>query len=195
MANANTDLDLADLHAAIVADIRAQFPDLKLVAFYHEEDDRTPPSAAEMPACLLQLTEWEAAPDSDTGTEQFAASCRFDARFILPFTTPQAKLSIRKLAASFCAFLRSHPRWNNPNGTTPIALPTGPAEVIGAYPDDFSPALDQYEVWRVEWTQQVDMGNTVWTDDGTVPTQVLFSYSPDIGTPNQADYQPLEQTP
>lgn len=187
MANAITNIDLADLHAAIERDIQAAFPALKTVAFYREEDERTPPTPEQLPACLLELSEMEPTPDVDPGTMQLAVNARFEARVMLSFREPRAKLEIRKLAAALAAWLRLR-RWSHPTeaGKT---LPTGPAEVIQILPDDFSPELDRFEVWRVEWQQPIHLGETIWTDEGVVPGAPLYSWSPDIGTGNADKYQ------
>src|SRR5881392_1053749 len=128
-------MDMDALHAAIVADIQAQFPDLQLVEFYRTEERKGMP----LPAVLLNLTEFENEPDVDPGTEQLAVTARFEAEIIMGFRTPNVKREIRKFSAAFAAWLRLR-RWTN--------VRTGPAQVIGCYPDDFNPELDQYEVWR-----------------------------------------------
>ncbi|WP_441228013.1 hypothetical protein AB7813_08385 [Tardiphaga sp. 20_F10_N6_6] len=191
MANAITNVDLADLHDAIVRDIQAQFPALKIVQFYREETDREAPKPEELPACLLSLCEMEPAPDVDPGTEQLAVHARFEARLIVGFRTPQAKLEVRKLAGAFAAWLRLR-RWSHPNPTKDgQTLPTGPAYVISIMPDDFSPVLDRFEVWTVEWLQDtVHLGNTIWTDEGMTPGHPMYSWLPDIGTGNEDKYQP-----
>lgn len=189
MTNAITNIDLAVLHTAIVTDIKAAFPGLVTVEFYREDRKELP-----KPACLLEMTEMEALPDDDPGTEQQAVMAKFEAELIIGFRTPQAKLKVRLLAASLAAWLRKR-KWTNPTLETP-ALPTGAAEVIGAYPDDFiimgrqqDNGLDQYEVWRVEWQQIIHLGETVWTNDGTTPTTPLFSWAPEIGPGNEEDYE------
>lgn len=171
--NANTEVDLATLHEAIVADIKAQFPQLVTVEFYREDRKDLP-----KPACLLELSELEALEDEDPGTEQLAVLAKFEAELIIGFRTPQAKQSIRLLAAALAAWLRKR-RWTNYSGTTP-KLPTGPCQVIGAYQDDFNiigrshdNGLEQFEVWRVEWQQIIHLGKTVWTDEGVVPANVF----------------------
>jgi hypothetical protein len=189
MADANTEVSLDDLHAAIVADVHAAFPALATVQFYREEDDRTPLRSDQLPACLLQVSEFEGDNDNDGGTEQLTVQMRFDARLVIGFKTSDAKLSIRKLAASFAAWLRKR-RFVDPHNPA-RKLPTGAAVVIGGYPDDFSPELDQYEVWRVEWMQTVDLGSTVWTP-GIAPTGVLASFAPNIGLAHVADYKPIQ---
>lgn len=172
--NANTEINLPDLHAAITAAISAQFPDLKTVEFYREDRDSLP-----MPACLLDLAEFEDEPKEDPGTGQLAVMARFEAELILPMRTPQAKLSARVLAAAFAHFI-SKARW--PGGKV------GKVEGIRAYRDDFKPQLDQYEVWTVEWRQIIHLGASVWADEGSVPTTVFLGQSPEIGFGHEQDY-------
>lgn len=175
MANANTVVTLDQVHAGIIGAIKTQFPDLNLVEAYRLDRKNLP-----TPACLIEMTEMDAAMDIDPGTEQLAVTARFEARFIIGFRqgAENPKLKVRKLAAAFAAFARLN-RWG---------CRIGPAGVIGAYQDDFDPELDQYECWRVEWEQVIHLGNTIWTDDGTVPVPV-YSWLPDIGIPHEPDYQ------
>lgn len=178
MANANTVVTLDAVHDGIVAAIRAQFPTLKTVEAYRLDRKNLP-----VPACLVEITEMDAAPEVDPGTEQLAVNVRFEARLVIGFRQggKNPKLEVRKLAASFAAFARLN-RWG---------CPIGPAEVIGCYQDDFDPELDQFECWRVEWQQVIHLGDTVWTDDGVLPTEVLIGYSPEIGAGNEDDYTSL----
>lgn len=180
---ANTEIDLDTLHAAIVADIKAAFPALKTVEFYREDRKTLP-----LPACLLELSELDAIPDDDPGTEQLAVMAKFEAELIISFRTVKAKQSIRKLAAALSAWLRMR-RWTNASGTTP-KLPTGEAIVIGAYPDDFNPlhrdgdgGLDQFEAWRVEWQQRIHLGKSTWIDEGDTPAQVFVQERSPQGAP------------
>lgn len=175
--NANTYVDLDALHDAIVADIRAQFPGLQTVEFYRTDERK----GMLLPAVILNLAEFENEPDVDPGTEQLAVTARFEAEIIMGFRVPNVKREIRKFAAAFAAWMRLR-RFTREN------VHTGPAQVIGCYPDDFDPELDQYEVWRMEWSQVLHLGNTVWTNDGAVPTQVFTSWVPDIGNGHEADY-------
>jgi hypothetical protein len=173
----NTEVTLDALHQAIIDAIKAKFPSLVTVEFYREDRKLT---AAQLPACLLDLTEWESAPeDDDPQTEQLAVDARFEAHLILGFRTPEIKLAIRKLAAAFGAFLRLK-RWPG--------VACGPAHVIGAFKDDFSPELDQYECWRVEWVQRITLGETVWEGAGITPETVFIGFTPRIGVPHEADY-------
>lgn len=180
--NANTEIDLDELHDAIVAAIAAAFPQFQTVEAYREETDRQTLPA---PACLIELTELEAAPEVDPGTGQLAMLARFEARVVIGFRTLAAKRAIRKLAGALAAFIRLQ-RWG---------LPVAPAEVTGAYVDNFSPELDQYEVWRVEWEQVIHFGTAVKWDEGLTPTQVLVSWVPRVGIPYEGDYLPVTAPP
>ena len=176
MANANTEVTLDQVHAGIVDAIRAQFPDLKTVEAYRLDRKNLP-----TPACLVELTEMDAAMDIDPGTEQLAVMARFEARFVIGFRqgARNPKLEVRKLAAAFAAFARLK-RWG---------CPIGPAEVIGAYQDDFDPELDQFECWRVEWQQVIHLGEGIWKDEGATP-EPFFSWSPQIGSAHEGAYLP-----
>lgn len=174
MADQNTEVSLDTLHDVMVQQIQAQFPTLQTVEFY-----RTDYSGLPIPACLLEMTEMENEPAEDAGTDQIAVKARFEARFIIGFKTPNAKREIRKLAAAFAAWVKFR-KWPG--------APSGEAEVIGCYDDHFEPALEQYEVWRVEWTQLLFLGANVWLGGGILPSTVMLGYAPLIGLGHETDY-------
>lgn len=176
MANAKTVITLDALHEAIVAAIRQQFPSLATVEAY-----RQPRGTLPLPACLVELAELEAADDLDPGTGQLALQARFEARLVIGFRQEGRNpgLEIRKLAAALAHFVHQQ-RWG---------LPVGAADVLGCWPDDFDPGLDQFECWRVEWQQVIHLGESVWTDEGQTPTPYL-AWAPEIGAAHESDYQP-----
>lgn len=172
--------DLGQLHDAIVAGIKAQYPDLVTVEFYTH--DRDAPKASQLPACFLDLTEFENVPEEDPGNDMLAMHACFEAELVLPFRTARGKLEIRKRAAAFAGFLRQRSRW-------PGALQAGAMQVLGAYRSDFSPQLDQYEVWRVDWRQLLYIGRDAWDESGIpVPSGVFLGIDPDIGLSNVDKY-------
>lgn len=170
-------LDLDALHAAIVDRLAAAFPAVVTVEAY--PDDRRTMRA---PAILVDLEDFEAAPDDNPGTEQLPVVARFSARIVIGFRTANAKREIRKLAAAVGVFVHRN-RWGQH---------VGPAEVLTITPDDFEPTLDQFEVWRVDWQQPLALGEGVWNNDGTIPTEVLYSFVPDVGAANEDDYEPVD---
>lgn len=170
-------LDLDALHAAVVGRLAAQFPAMQTVEAYPDERRQL-----RAPAILVELEDFEGAPDDNPGTEQLPVMARFSARIVIGFRTANAKREIRKLAAAVGVFVHRN-RWGQP---------VGPAEVLTITPDDFAPELDQFEVWRVEWQQPLALGVGVWNNDGSIPTEVLFSVVPDIGPDNVDDYEAID---
>ena len=137
MADANIYVTVEEIQDAITQKIKTQFPDLQTVEFYRLDRKNLP-----VPACILELVECEAAPDENPGTAQLAVRARFSAQLTIGFRQPgrkNPKLEIRRLAAAVAAFVHQQ-RWG---------VRIDPAEVIGFWPDDFSPELEQFEVWRV----------------------------------------------
>jgi hypothetical protein len=187
--NIDTGINLDTLHASIVADIRAKFPTLATVEFYRAERTQLP-----TPACLLTLTELEAAEDEDPGTEQIAVYAHFEAQLIVSFRQANAKNSIRNLAGAFMGFLRKR-KWTDP-ANPGKKLPTGECLPVGAYEDDFASItagqrdtnLDQFEIFRVEWRQLINLGETAWNDTGVTPSIVFMGQAPEIGPAHLDDY-------
>lgn len=177
--DANTTIDLDQLHQSIVDSIAAQFPALKTVEDYYQNR-----KSLALPACLVELYDMEPDPSIDPGTGQLSVNAGFSAKIIIGFKTANAKREIRKLAASIAAFIQ-HKRWG---------LPVGPAMVTSISPDDFEPELDQFEVFSIEWQQVVHLGDSVWSNAGAdpIPTVVLASWSPDTGLSHEQDYVDID---
>lgn len=202
--------DLAALHAAIVAQSAAAFPGVHF-EFYRQDRKALPfgtglagadPSAY----VLFDLAEMDAS-ERDPGTDQQPVVVRFEAEVVIKSLQANSRLTVRALAGSFAAFLRRTMRW-------PGTL-NGPISVVGVYKDDFSPELDQFEVWKVEWTQELWLGAGVdvytipaaQTASGNPeivlnvpalsarPSQPLFSYVPLIGLPYRDEYKPVQPAP
>lgn len=177
MANAETQVELDAVLEAVLAKIRAQFPAFQTVEDYRDDRDRFT-----APACLVELTQLEAGPE-DPGTGQLAVTARFEAHLILSFRKLAAKKEIRALAGAFSHFVHQN-RWG---------LPVGPAQFIGAAPDDVTgfggdDRLDQFEVWTVEWEQAVHLGASEWAGANTWVAEVYVGYAPKIGPDHVDDY-------
>jgi hypothetical protein len=54
--------------------------------------------------------------------------------------------------------------------------------------DAFEQELLGYLVWRVEWSHEIDLGESIWTDEGITPSQVFLGITPEIGLPHVDDY-------
>lgn len=177
--------NIAALHTSIASTSALAFPGVHF-EFYREDRDKLPamgelgqPTAC----CMLELTELDPV-DADPGTEQVDVIARFEAQFVIGFRTPSAKVAIRALAGSYAAYLRKRSRWPD--------VVNGHMQNIRCFKDDFSPELDQYEIWTVEWTQVLRLGEGVWKETGITPGMPLFSYAPLIGNGNADEYVPLD---
>jgi len=181
MANAETEINLDQLHQAILDKIAAQFPDLQTVEDYSQSRMRFT-----APACFVELTQLDAG-EMDPGTEQLQVAARFEAHLIIGFQQPDAKRSIRMLAGAFSVFLR-HQRWG---------LPVGPAQFVAASPDEIAGMgrnaehLDQYEVWTIEWEQEIHLGQSIWKGDDTLITEIYVGFDPEIGPGHEDDYRQI----
>lgn len=183
MMNADTQITLDQYYAAVVSDISARFPVFGTVEFDRGDIER---KHLPVPACLLEITEFEDDGENDPGTEAWQCNARVEARIVFGFRTERVKLQCRKLATALAHFLRLR-RFGHPEkpGTK---LPTGAAMLVGCYEDDFSPVLDKYEVWRVEWIQNMTFGPSIWNDEGETPDKVYVGIAPDIGKGNEGQY-------
>ncbi|RQQ37066.1 hypothetical protein [Burkholderia stagnalis] len=179
-----TIVSVAAYQDTVVAKIQAAFPDFKTVEFDREENDRDELEAGDLPAILLDLNEFEEAPEADRGTGQLPMRARVEARVVIGYRTARAKTAARTAAGCLAAWLRLR-------RFVCEGVWTEAAQVIGAYRDDFAPGMDRYVVWRVEWAQVLHLGASVWKEAGAIPKNPSFSFAPDIGLGNEACYQPL----
>ena len=176
MADANFTVTLGALHDAIVAQLAAQFPSYKTVAFYR--DDETEQLAT--PALLLDMTEAEPQPEADAGTGQWPVLLRFEARVILAQRGAASRLDVRRAATALATFLHLR-RWTG--------IATDSCQVIACEPDEFAPHLDRFGVWRVEWVQLAFLGESAWAGGGETPA-AYYSFAPKIGQPHASNYRP-----
>lgn len=183
------ELNLATFFEAIVADIKARFPSMVNVEFFPDEPEAN--TRMPVPAILLDVSEMEADSELDPGTEQLAVRMSFSAFIVISgLQDGNTKLQIRLLAAALVSWLR-YRHWRDPSnpGTDdePNFLPSDPAVPVGAYRDDFNPALDRYEVWRVDWEQVIFLGQSAF-DTTFLPTKVWVGLDPNIGAAHKDDY-------
>ncbi len=177
MADANTEVTLPQMQAAIAAAIAAAFPEFRTVEFDRDDEDEDIP----LPACLLEFVEAEPAPSNDAGTGQWPALARFDARVLLS-ARKTARADVKVIAVALAAWLnlRRFP-----------GVFVDPCQVIACEPDEFAPNVEKFRTWRVEWVVPAMFGNSAWLHDGDTPNS-FFSFAPYIGIPYEDDYSPIE---
>jgi len=184
-------IDIAALHEAIKADLRAGFPTtgagaVPTIDYYGKQGERIT-----VPAIFFELTAIVPGDESsDIGTEQFNATLEFSAYVLVSYkdSDVKAKLAVRSLVARVLARIRGN-RWGIAHITQ--------AEVNGAFPDQFtagpggqgSGVQHSYETWRIDWTHSGLIDVSVWDPVGAVPTEVWVGIDPDTGPPNVLRYR------
>lgn len=174
--NADDGITLDALHQGILDAIAGALPGIRTVEDYPDDRQRV-----QVPAALVELVELSAAPDDDPGTGQLALEASFELRYILGFRGANQGRAIRSQVAALAHFIHRQ-QWG---------LPVEPAAVTACEPDEFSPELDQYLVWRIDWTQLVFIGENEWIDGGTPPGEVWVGIAPEIGPEHRDDYHRL----
>ena len=165
-------VDIAELHEAILTAITGKFPLLAQVIHYPRQFEKVT-----TPACWVDLEQMETvAPDP--GTEQTRLQLRWSAIVIVGGLRKdgaglEPRLSVRVLAAAVAHFINRQ-RWG--------VAGCGPAKVQLVMPDAFDPRLDNYECWRIEWTQEVMVGDDIWNLVGTIPSEIWSADTP-LGKP------------
>lgn len=180
MADADTEVTLPEMQAAIAAQIAAAFPVFALVEFDRDDEGEDIP----LPACLLEFIEAEPAPANDAGTGQWPALARFEARIIMNARRSQ-RTDVKVLAVSLSAWL---------NLRRFAGVHADPCQVIACEPDEFAPSVEKFRAWRIEWVIPAMFGNSVWGSEGGVPAS-FFSFVPEIGAANVDSYVPVDGAP
>ncbi|HEY0288560.1 MAG TPA: hypothetical protein VGC62_16375 [Pseudomonas sp.] len=131
-----------------------QLPGLKTVATWPDIRERI-----HLPALFLELAELE--PGTDPGNGRVGLVCRFDAYLIVAAELARHHHQAAQLATQLAVFLRAQ-YW----GLNDVDA----AEFVQAGPDWTKPELDSYTVWKVEWTQQIYLGEEQWPWPDVAPT-------------------------
>lgn len=176
MADIDAELNLSLLQDQIRDKIAEWFPDFKTVEFDRDDEDERMPT----PACLLEMPCAEPYPERDAGSDQLPAMLRFEARIVMAHNGPETHRAARLAATALATRLFQHTRFP----------PCDKVEVISCELDNFVPKpTHKFVVWLVEFAMVGFLGETAWKNDGSVPEDVLFSWSPDIGAGNEDKYQ------
>lgn len=157
-------IQISQYEDAIASKIRERFPVFNTVKAFPEErllNDIV------LPACVFEITELEAAPTHDGGSGQTPVDVRVEMHLLFSFKTPNIKRMLPAIAANVLSFMHLQ-HWG---------LRCEPCQILGASPDTYDPALEQFALWRIEFHQVLDLGDSVWaTDPGWhPPTQVFIT--------------------
>lgn len=150
-------LDL--LFTTIELQLGEQLPGLETVATWPDIRDRV-----RLPALFLELAELE--PGTDPGNGRVGMVCRFEAYLIVASEVTGHHHQVAQLVTQLVVLLRAQ-YW----GLDHLEA----AEFVQAGPDWTKPELDGYTVWKVEWTQQIYLGEEQWPWPDAEPGELIIN--------------------
>ncbi|WP_143689634.1 hypothetical protein [Wolbachia endosymbiont of Nilaparvata lugens] len=151
-------MNFKDLHQAICTKLKEEISAIQACEIY-------PSIRKELlaPAVFVELASLE--PGKDAGTEELALKARFEARIVIDSTIENAPIIVRTLAAEIAKVVNKN-TWKVKN--------VSPGEFISAEIDGFRPELDAYLVWLVEWSHQLHLGKSIWTENKIKPHTIII---------------------
>ncbi|WP_253308731.1 MULTISPECIES: hypothetical protein [unclassified Wolbachia] len=151
-------MNLKDLHDKICTTLKKEISAIQTCEVY-------PAIRKELvaPAVFIELSSLEQG--KDPGTEELALKARFEARIVVDSTIENAPLIVRTLAAEVAKVVNKN-TWNIKN--------VSPGEFISAEIDGFRPELDAYLVWMVDWSHQLHLGKSIWTENKIKPHTIII---------------------
>ncbi|WP_343289095.1 hypothetical protein [Wolbachia endosymbiont of Encarsia formosa] len=151
-------MNFKDLHQAICTKLKEEISAIQTCEIY-------PSIRKELlaPALFVELVSLESG--KDPGTEELALKARFEARIVIDSTIENAPIIVRTLAAEIAKVVNKN-TWNVKN--------VSPGEFISAEIDGFRPELDAYLVWLVEWSHQLHLGKSIWTENKIKPHTIII---------------------
>jgi hypothetical protein len=140
-----------------------QLPGLQTVATWPDIRDHV-----RLPAMFLELAEVD--PGMDPGTGRVGLACRMEAYLIVAAEVERHHHQAAQLATQLAVLLRAQ-YWDLDD--------VDAAEFAQAGPDWTKPELDGYTVWKVEWTQQIYLGEEQWPWPDAEPAFLEPELNPD----------------
>lgn len=163
-----------NLHNAILAGITSSIAGIGTYGSY--------PKVREVvitPAIFLDMVSMDMG--NDPGTGQLAVLARFQARVIIK-SSDNSQMQVRNLAAEIARVVYNQSFGQN----------VTPAKIVSIGSDGFSPELDAYDIWLVEWEHEFHLGESVWDGDAVLPDKIFLGFSPEVGFSHENDYEQIE---
>lgn len=168
-------LTIDDIHAAITGQLAAAFHEFQTVGDYERQKGRI-----NVPAAFLNLESFEPCDDGDgeDGTERLVVNLRWELRVLLGPPGASNERTARGLAVNLAKWIQGNR----------FGLTISPARFLRAESDKFTPELDHYTPWLVEFEQFARLGASVWDNDSVAPTTVFVGYAPNTGAAHIDEY-------
>ncbi|MFB9136719.1 hypothetical protein ACFSJQ_17720 [Vibrio olivae] len=166
-------IHLTHYHQMIVKWLKEHVNWLKLVDFYPETETALP-----VPCAFFSVQDWERSEDQRmNGQLTVTLSCELLA--VLGIAEDKYQLDIRNAAMALAIAVEGER----------FGLPVEPAVFSSAEPDAFNPELDDYAVWSIRFTQEIDIGKDEFQYTGVTPSTVKVGYVPKVGLNDQDSYE------
>lgn len=143
---ADQPLQIQGLFAAMAAQIADEVPQFAYVSMWPDLSHHV-----DLPALLLDLGGFE--PAQDPGTGEFAIDCQFEAYVVVASELDDHLLQAAVFSTRVATLLRGN-NWGMDK--------VGPARFAQASQDWTRPELDGYTVWKIEWGQELRLGEENW---------------------------------
>lgn len=161
---------IAALHNAIIQEITQQIAGFQTTGLYPKIRQ-----AIKTPALFVDLASFE--PGQDPGTGELALLARLEARVVVG-QGDTAHMQVRTLAAEVARVIHKNS----------FGLAVKPAELLAISPDGFAPQLEAYEVWQIEWQQELHLGTSIWQEDPALQQTIYLGFAPATGQQHQDKY-------
>lgn len=147
-------------------------------------------SGISTPALLLEEASFELA--EDDGTDRLPLLARYVVSVVVTRINSDAEKVARNLAIEVLRQIHVSQNF----GIEGVGFP----DIHQAEPDPFemsnqSGKGQSFEVWTVEWTYKVFLGESIWAEEGDVPTSVYAGIAPKIGAAHKDDYVQISEKP
>lgn len=116
-----------------------------------------------LPAIFLDMVEFEPSPDPGTGELELVV--HWEARVLV--SAQQSKLMLWQLVQAVLVWLH-HNNFSQFN--------VGPTKLKQAAPDHFSPEYSGHQVWLVEWSQSLRIGENNWDGKDIIIDTLLVGF-------------------
>lgn len=166
---------LIDYVDTLVEKLRDALPDILTITA-----DRPPRQqrSLRVPAIHIEIEGFD--PMQEAGDSRLLADVHFQARCLVDPSQDRAELIARALAARLAVALHE------------IRRPVpghGHIRLLSAGDDAFSPEVDGYLVWMLEFNIEIALGELELP--GVTPSEIHISWSPQIGAAHEDDYEKI----
>jgi hypothetical protein len=150
------------------------------VIWYEQgENDKGQPLPITTPAIILEIESADEGDDLGDNRAPFLA--HLTAYCILGQQTQDLQTQVRTFAGQLFSKVRKNKWGLGINVSFPGGITMGPGK--------FDPEATGYESWFVSWDQTLWLDTSIWDTTEIIPTEVYWSWSPDIGIPHEDDYE------